>query len=73
MIISIEGNIGSGKSTFCNYIKNHFSKNHNKIQGKNIYFVVEPVKDWMSIKSSEGNLLECFYKKISSFSVENKF
>ena len=26
MLISIEGNIGSGKSTFCNYLKEHFSK-----------------------------------------------
>ncbi len=58
MIISIEGNIGSGKSTFCKYLMNNFSY----IISNNIHFVDEPVKDWESIQGPEGNLLECFYK-----------
>lgn len=62
MIFSIEGNIGSGKSTFCNYLKDHFSKNCNKPQDSDVIFVDEPVEDWENIKDSEGNLLEHFYK-----------
>lgn len=62
MIFSIEGNIGSGKSTFCKYLKEHFSKFYNKPHGTNVLFVDEPVDDWLSIKDSEGNLLEHFYK-----------
>ncbi len=62
MIFSIEGNIGSGKSTFCNYLKDHFSKCYNKPHDTNVLFVDEPVDDWVSIKDSDGNLLEHFYK-----------
>ena len=43
MIISLEGNIGSGKSTFYNYIKEHFSRYYNRPEGKCIHFVEEPV------------------------------
>lgn len=60
MIFSIEGNIGSGKSTFCKYLKDHFTKHYNKTQ--NIIFVDEPVEDWENIKDKDGNLLEHFYK-----------
>lgn len=63
MLISIEGNIGSGKSTFCNYLKDHFSKYYNRPYGVNILFVDEPVDDWVSIRDSSGdNILEHFYK-----------
>lgn len=59
MLISIEGNIGSGKSLFCNYIKKHFET--EKPINKSVYFVDEPVDDWQSIKDSNGNLIEHFY------------
>lgn len=62
MIFSIEGNIGSGKSTFCKYLKNHFSKYYNKPHHANVIFVDEPVEDWENIKDNDGNLLEHFYK-----------
>jgi len=62
MIISIEGNIGSGKSTFCKYLKDHFSHYYNRPHGANVYFVDEPVDTWLSIRDSEGNLLDHFYK-----------
>jgi deoxyadenosine/deoxycytidine kinase len=53
MLISIEGNIGSGKSTLVEYLKS---------LGTYI-FVDEPVSEWLSIKDKEGsNALECFYK-----------
>ena len=68
MIISLEGNIGSGKSTFYNYIKDHFSKYYNRPEGKCIYFVEEPVDDWQDIKDSDGNLIEHFYKNPEKYS-----
>ena len=59
MIVSLEGNIGSGKSTFYNYIKEHY---HNEPGDKQVHFVEEPVSDWQNIKDNEGNLIEHFYK-----------
>lgn len=54
MLVSIEGNIGSGKSTIVNYLKT---------LNKNIIFVDEPVEEWLQIKDKNGdNALECFYK-----------
>ena len=52
MLISIEGNIGSGKSTLVEYLKSL----------GNYIFVDEPVNEWLSIKDKDGsNALECFY------------
>jgi deoxyadenosine/deoxycytidine kinase len=65
-IISIEGNIGSGKSTFLNYLKEKCSKK--------IIFVKEPVDDWEQIRDRETNetMLQKFYKnqKMYSFSFQ---
>tara|TARA_B110001452_G_scaffold205789_1_gene175840 strand:- start:8906 stop:9694 length:789 start_codon:yes stop_codon:yes gene_type:complete len=68
MIISLEGNIGSGKSTFYNYIKNHFSRYYNRPKDKCIYFLEEPVDDWTGIKDDDGNLIEHFYKNPEKYS-----
>tara|TARA_B100000927_G_scaffold288401_1_gene282950 strand:+ start:263 stop:994 length:732 start_codon:yes stop_codon:yes gene_type:complete len=56
MIISIEGNIGSGKSTFFNYCR-------AQLYGRDdVIFVEEPVDVWESIKDSNGiSLLQQFY------------
>ena len=54
MIISIEGNIGSGKSTIINDLK--------QIKNNNIVFVDEPVNEWLNIKSNGKNALELFYE-----------
>ena len=52
--ISIEGNIGSGKSTAIDYLKLHY---------KDIVFVDEPVSEWTSIFDKSGkNALELFYE-----------
>ena len=52
MLISIEGNIGSGKSTLVDYLKSLNS----------YIFVDEPVNEWLAIKDKDGsNALECFY------------
>jgi len=61
-IISIEGNIGSGKSTYLSYLKKYCS---NKI-----IFVKEPVEDWEQIRDRETNetMLQKFYKDQNKYS-----
>lgn len=55
-IISIEGNIGTGKTTFINFLKNN-------IRDKNIVFLEEPLSEWLLIKDSNGeNIMSKFYK-----------
>jgi deoxycitidine kinase/deoxyguanosine kinase len=55
-IISAEGNIGSGKSTFIANLKKHMKDN------KEFMFLQEPVKEWESIKDEEGlSMLTKFY------------
>jgi len=62
MIFSIEGNIGSGKSTFCKYLKDNFSNYYNKLYDANVIFIDEPVEDWENIKDEHGTILEHFYR-----------
>ena len=47
-IFSIDGNIGSGKSTAVGLLKGKF--------GDNVIFVDEPVDIWNSIKNKEENI-----------------
>jgi deoxyadenosine/deoxycytidine kinase len=54
MIITVEGNIGSGKSTILKHLE--FLKNDN------IVFVPEPVAEWLNIKVNDKNVLELFYE-----------
>ena len=62
-IFSIEGNIGSGKSTLVNVLKENFSDN------KNIIFVQEPVDIWNTITDVKGEtILAKFYKDQDKYS-----
>lgn len=55
MLISIEGNIGTGKSTFVEILKLAFTD-------KNIVFLKEPVDQWLTLVDSDGeNILGKFY------------
>ncbi len=55
LLISVEGNIGSGKSTIMKYLRN--------LKHEQILFVDEPVDEWVNLKNSKGeNCLELFYK-----------
>ena len=55
-IISIDGNIGSGKSTLIERLKQKLEGNTNYI------FLPEPIDIWNSIKDEEGHtILEKFY------------
>jgi deoxyadenosine/deoxycytidine kinase len=56
IIISIEGNIGVGKSTFINILKNKW---------ENCEIVLEPVEMWKDLKNTDGkNILQTFYEDI---------
>jgi deoxyadenosine/deoxycytidine kinase len=53
-LISIDGNVGSGKSTLIEGFKK---------SGQKYVLVDEPVKEWLEVKDKYGNnALECFYK-----------
>jgi deoxyadenosine/deoxycytidine kinase len=62
-IISIEGNIGSGKSTIVSYLK-QFSKN-------NFIFLQEPVDEWTSVCDKNGeSILSHFYRDSKRYSFQ---
>jgi deoxyadenosine/deoxycytidine kinase len=56
IIISIEGNIGVGKSSFIELLKISLNKDRYE-------FISEPVDEWLNLKDNEGkNLLQTFYE-----------
>ena len=56
-IISIDGNIGSGKSTLIEILKKYYQNNDN------IIFLKEPVNEWQNITDVDNsNILDKFYK-----------
>ena len=56
MLISIEGNIGTGKTTLINILKKKFT---NK---SSVIFVEEPLQQWLNLIDSDGsNILGKFY------------
>ena len=58
-LFSIEGNIGSGKSTYIRYLKDKFQK----ISGFKVIYLSEPVKEWVEIKDEKNEtILENFIK-----------
>ena len=55
MKIYVEGNIGAGKSTFVNFLKN--------IYGDSCNFLLEPVETWRGYRDDDNvNLLDNFYR-----------
>jgi deoxyadenosine/deoxycytidine kinase len=64
-ILSIEGNIGSGKSTFLKHLKLNLNLNEDKYK---IIFVDEPVSLWENIKDETGkNMIEKFYENPTKY------
>jgi deoxyadenosine/deoxycytidine kinase len=54
ILVSIDGNIGAGKSTFLNSLKENFPQWH---------FIDEPVDSWTKFKNEhDESLLEVYYK-----------
>jgi deoxyadenosine/deoxycytidine kinase len=65
IIVSIDGNIGAGKSTFVKKLKENFP---------NYHYIDEPVDLWTSIKNEDGeSILQLYYgdKKRWSFTFQN--
>jgi len=65
-IISLEGNIGAGKSSFLKILKQNLSDKSE--------FIDEPVEEWLQIKNNNNqNLLEVFYqdKKRWAYTFQN--
>ena len=70
ILISIEGNIGVGKSTFIELLKNKWA---NTGFGP-CEIVLEPVDMWIGLKNSDGkNILQTFYEDVPrwSYSFQN--
>lgn len=67
MLIYIEGNIGTGKSTFLKLLNNRVKLFlEQKRQASVVY---EPVEDWMNTKDSDGkNILTKFYEDQTRYS-----
>jgi deoxyadenosine/deoxycytidine kinase len=62
-IYSIEGNIGSGKSTFIRTLRKWYEANRGAEGVPEMVFVDEPVDDWMTITDRAGkSILEHFYE-----------
>ena len=65
-ILSIEGNIGSGKSTIIDYLKKKYNKDNINNE---IVFLPEPVDEWETIKDEENNtILQKFYADQKKYS-----
>ena len=66
-LISFEGNIGSGKSTFIKNLKAYY-ENKNNCKNKKVCFLPEPVDVWNTIVDNNGKtILENFYSNPKNF------
>lgn len=64
MIISVEGNIGAGKSTMLKILKDKYHFNSS-----NVIFLQEPLEEWLNLTdASNKNILEYFYEKSDRWS-----
>jgi len=67
-IFFIEGNIGTGKTSFLNQLikSNYFQ---SVFPDKKITYLLEPVDEWLNFKDNDGkNALDSFYKDKEKFS-----
>ena len=63
VILSIEGNIGSGKSTFVQNLKDNIAPECDDGSPLRVCFLQEPVDEWNQIRDSTGKtILECYYE-----------
>ena len=69
LIYSIDGNIGSGKSTIVESLKEKFKEDYLKNDKVDFVFVDEPVDIWQAVTDENGeNILEKFYKDQHKYS-----
>ena len=63
-IFTVDGNIGSGKSTLIKLMK----KKYKEFVNKKIVYLPEPVDIWESIKDKNNkNVIECYYENQTKF------
>jgi deoxyadenosine/deoxycytidine kinase len=63
-IFSVEGNIGSGKSTIVKFLKENLF-----IENFNIIFLQEPVDTWNTIVDTDGQtIIQCYYSDQKKYS-----
>lgn len=61
-IVTIEGNIGSGKSTLCTHLKDHYAHN------RHIVFLDEPIREWLSVVDNQNeNILQKYYSNQAKY------
>lgn len=72
IIISFDGNIGSGKSTIVHYLENNFPEFCNiKNKKYKLCFLDEPVNQWESVVDINGtNIIEKFYKNNKDYAFQ---
>ena len=59
ILVSIEGNIGAGKSSFLTALKSSIG---DELLGRQVIFLQEPVDEWQNIKDKNGvDILTKFY------------
>ena len=69
-VYSIDGNIGSGKSTFLEYLKTTLIRS---VFGQKVIYLAEPIEEWNKLKDDNGDtILKKFYndQKRYSFSFQ---
>ena len=68
LIVSIEGNIGSGKSTFIKKLEEHWNSKSN-VNDKKVFFLSEPVDEWLNIKDENvEHIFSIFYNDQEKYS-----
>jgi deoxyadenosine/deoxycytidine kinase len=65
VIISIEGNIGSGKSTLV-----HELKQSNLYPNSKVCYLLEPVDEWNKIADNNGTIIEKYYKDQKTYAFQ---
>jgi deoxyadenosine/deoxycytidine kinase len=66
VIISVQGNIGSGKSTLVSKLKQIIGDSSRRV-----CYLQEPVDEWVSIKDSDGKtILELFYGNQNAYAFQ---
>ena len=64
MIVTLEGNIGAGKSTFLSILKDAFDGDPSALSGKRVVVLTESVDEWMALKEEGGgdkSIFDMFY------------
>ena len=67
-IVSIEGNIGSGKTTLIQRLEERYGSLWG-FNEKKFVFLREPLDVWNSIKDNDENILQKYYKEPEKYAM----